>query len=102
VCSLCGVLGGRGHWTDSSAAPEAFQGRAVTRRAERQARARLVNRVLAHYGLVLSDWSGSGFMLKTRTGRTAMVENLSEVWAAAETLLGRPCDPLDPALLASL
>ena len=27
VCSLCGVLGGRRHWTESAASPEAFAGR---------------------------------------------------------------------------
>ena len=27
MCSLCGVLGGRGHWTESSSSPEAFASR---------------------------------------------------------------------------
>jgi hypothetical protein len=31
-----------------------------------------------------------------------MVDHLGHLWANAEKLLGRPCDPLDPALLARL
>jgi hypothetical protein len=103
MCGLCGVLGGRGHWTDTSSHPEAFRHSAPsTRGRERQERIRLVNRVLAHFRLRLSDFSGSAYVLRTHTGRTAMIENLTELWPAAEALTGRPCDPLDPALLADL
>ncbi len=102
MCSLCGVLGGRGHWTESAATPDAFANRTGTRRGERQQRTRLANRVLAHYGLALSDWGGSGYVLATRTGRTALVDNLTEVWAAAEALAGKDCDPLEDGLLATL
>ena len=102
MCSLCGVLGGRGHWTESSANPEAFAGNDVTRRRERQSRTRLANRVLSHYGLSLSDWSGHAYVLRTRTGRTAMVDSLGALWASAEALLGAPCDPLDESLIAAL
>ena len=28
MCALCGVLGGKGHWSDSASAPAAFAGRA--------------------------------------------------------------------------
>ena len=102
MCSLCGVLGGRGHWTESSASPEAFASRQeqVTRRRERQARIRLANRILGHYGLKLADFSGGSYVLSTHTGRSKIVDNITEVWIAAETLTGRGCDPLDPALLA--
>ena len=61
------------------------------------------NRVLAHYGLSLSDWpAGNAYVLRSRTGRTAMVTHLGELWAAAERLAGKPCDPLDGALLEHL
>ncbi len=104
MCSLCGVLGGRGHWTESSSSPEAFASRqeATTRRRERQERTRLANRVLQHYGLKLSDFSGGSYVLSTRTGRSKIVDNITEVWIAAEDMTGRACDPLDPALLAGL
>ena len=104
MCSLCGILAGRGHWTESAANPEVFAGRGEvhTVARERQQRTRVLNVVLAHYGLSVSDWSGSRYVLRTRTGRSALVGNLNELWAAAENLLGRPCDPLDPSLLSEL
>ena len=48
MCGLCGVLGGKGHWSDSAAAPAVFASRAEpqTRGRERQARTRLLNVVL--------------------------------------------------------
>ncbi len=98
MCSLCGVLGGRGHWTDDVS----HGGAETTRRAERQRRMRLANAVLGQYGLALTDWTGASYVLATRTGRTAMVDDLTELWAAAEDLTGRRCDPLDEALLARL
>ena len=104
MCSLCGVLGGRGHWTESASTPEAFTSRPdpTTRRRERQARTQIANRVLTHYGLSLKDWNGSSYILSTKTGRTVIVDNLSEVWIAAEALVHGECDPLDEGLLAEL
>ena len=82
MCALCGVLGGKGHWSDSASAPAAFAGRAEpqTRLRERQARTRLLNVVLKHYGIVVSDWSGNAYLLTSLTGRTAIVETISEIW----------------------
>ncbi len=104
MCGLCGVLGGRGHWTDTSTNPETFAARQTvpTYRRERQERTALVNRVLKHYGLSLKDWSGSSYILKGATGKSAIVDNLSQMWAEAETLTGREFDPLDDDLIRSL
>ena len=104
MCSLCGVLAGSGHWADSSNSPEVFQGRPEknTRHRERQERVRLANRILRHYALTLADWGAASYILRSATGRTALVADLSELWAAAETILQKPCDPLDPALLAAV
>ena len=104
MCGLCGVLAGRGHWADAERHPDTFVDRARTHtwHRERQDRTRLVNRVLRHYGLHLDDWAATSFVLRTATGRTALVDNLNEVWIAAESLTGRDCDPLDPTLLAGL
>lgn len=104
MCSLCGVLGGRGHWTETASNPDTFQSRAETHtwHRERQTRTRLVNAVLRHYGLKLDDWSGNAYMLRSKTGRTALVDNLTEVWAAAEQIGRGACDPLDEDLLTSL
>jgi hypothetical protein len=98
MCSLCGMLGDQVHWTDSNR-PMA---EAHAQWRERQARVRLVNTVLQHYGLTLAEWSGKSYVLSSRTGRTAIVDNLSDLWSQAERLSGRRCDPLDERLLVSL
>jgi hypothetical protein len=104
MCALCGVLGAAGHWTDAAARPGLFTRNVdpLQRRRERLNRAACAQRVLAHYGLTLSDWQGVSFLLSTATGKTELVENLTHLWAAAERLIGRPCDPLDPALIRHL
>jgi hypothetical protein len=104
MCGLCGVLGGRGHWTDSSTNPDAFAARddTGTTLRERQERTRLVNRVLKYYGLGLKDWSGNAYILKGNTGKTAIVDNLAQMWSEAETLTGRRFDPLADDLITDL
>ena len=104
MCSLCGVLAGRGHWSDASSNPEAFQGRSGTHtwHRERQDRTRLVNRVLKFYGLTLSDWAATSYVLRSGTGRTVLIQDLSELWTAAEDLASRPCDPLEESLIEAL
>ena len=104
MCSLCGILAGRGHWTESATNPEVFAGRSEvhTVARERQHRARILNVVLAPYGLSVSDWAASRYLLRSRTGRSALAGNLNELWAEAEKMLGRPCDPLDPGYLSDL
>lgn len=104
MCALCGVLGGSDHWTDAAARPGVYS-RAVNslqRRRERARRVVLANHVLAHYRMQLADWQGAAFVLSTATGKTEIVDNLTHLWAVAEQLSGRPCDPLDPALLDRL
>jgi hypothetical protein len=90
MCALCGVLL-TSHWAERDSG-----------RRERVFRVRLLNRVLAHFGLELGDWSGRVYLLRDRKGKTAVVDDLGSLWAAAERLAGRPLDPLDPALLAAL
>jgi hypothetical protein len=104
MCALCGVLGGSDHWADAAARPGVYTRAAdpVMRRRERANRVRIANQVLAVFGLRLSDWQGTSYLLATFTGKTEIVEDLAHLWAAAERLIGRPCDPLDPALLARL
>jgi len=102
VCTLCGVLGGSEHWTDAVARPGVFTRTAdpLERRRERARRVIFANRILASYGMQLSDWQGTAFILSTATGKSEMVETLTHLWSVAERLSGRVCDPLDPALLA--
>jgi hypothetical protein len=104
MCALCGVLGGSDHWTDAAPRPGVFTRNtdAASRRRERMHRAAAANRILKHYRMTLADWQGASFVLSTATGKTEIVDNLSHLWAAAERLLGRPCDPLDEELIARL
>jgi hypothetical protein len=96
MCGLCGALGIQGDWTDAAATPLSGAG---TVRAQRLERVHVINLVLKQFSLVLSDWEGAKYQLSTRTGRTEIVENLAQVWQAAERLLGRTCDPLDSVLI---
>ena len=72
------------------------------RRRERARRVSAANRVLSAFGMSLSDWQGSSFLLATRTGKNEIIEDLGHLWPAAERLSGRICDPLDPVLIARL
>lgn len=101
MCSLCGVLGAEGHWTDAAGRPETF-GERPTRRQERMARIALANRVLHPFRLRLGDFEGQSYVLRSATGRQAIVPDLTGMWAAAEQLAGRPCDPLDLDLVNAL
>lgn len=104
MCSLCGVLGGAEHWADAAARPGVYTRNVerIDRRRERTARVAVANRILSAYGLVLSDWQGASYVLASRTGKSEVVEDLGHLWPAAERMVGRACDPLDPALIARL
>jgi len=90
MCALCGVLLSD-HWAEGEGG---LRGRLF--------RVALVNRVLDHFGLALDDWAGRVYLLRDRTGRTVVVDNLGVLWTEAAKLAGRPLDPLDPALVRAL
>jgi hypothetical protein len=100
MCGLCGVFLTETHWTDVSASTPGSGGR--TRRHERLHRVALANRILKHYGLKLTDWHGSAYLLGSQTGQTAIVPSVAAVWPAAEQLRRRPLDPLDEGLIEAL
>ena len=103
MCALCAVLGSSNHWTDAAGRPEFnVDGNKVTRRYERGRRAALINPLVAYLGLDLNDWGGSSWLLDDGAGRSEEVYQLTEIWAAAERLAGRNCDPLDPDLIEYL
>ena len=91
MCGLCGAFGAAADWAEAGAAGA----------AQRGFRSRAASRVLARYGLTLDSWGGR-YILRSRTGKTALVDNLSRMWPVAEALVRRPLDPLDEGLLASL
>jgi hypothetical protein len=90
MCVLCGVLLSE-HWAEQEGG-----------RRGRVFRVRLLNRVLAFYGLRLDDWSGRVWTLRDAKGRSVVVADLGSLWIEAERLAGRPLDPLDPELVAAL
>jgi hypothetical protein len=96
MCSLCGVLGGYEHWAEPVARPGVYTRNVdvIERRRERRNRMRIANAILAQFGMTLSDWQGSSFLLSTRTGKTEIIADLGHLWPAAERLSGRICDPL--------
>ncbi len=104
MCGLCGVLGSNDHWSDAAAREGTYTRNVdpLARRRERANRLRLANRLLAFYGMSLSDWQGASFVLSTLTGKAEIVEDLGHLWPAAERLAGRPCDPLASDLLGRL
>jgi len=79
------------HWAEEGAGRRARGFRVV-----------LLNRVLAHYGLSLSDWAGGVYTLRDAKGRSVVVTDIGSLWSEAEKLAGRTLDPLDPELLAAL
>ena len=104
MCSLCGILGSNEHWADAVARPGVFTRNTerVDRRRERAKRVRIASRILTEFGMTLSDWQGTSFLLSTRTGKTEMVEDLGHLWPLAEKISGRVCDPLSHALIERL
>ncbi len=104
MCSLCGVLGGDDHWSDAVARPGVFTVNITPpdRRRERARRIDRANRILNRFGLSLSDWQGTSYVLATATGKSEVVDNLAHLWPAAERLSGRSFDPLAPEFLDRL
>ena len=108
MCVLCWQFLTESHWTDQQFvdgdAPTATAGsdRERQRRRARQHRTQVLNQILSHYGLRLDDWHSRSYVLSDRKGKTVMVQDLGALWPAAQELVGRPLDPLDPWLLAAL
>ncbi len=105
MCVLCGQMFNEIHWSERLLDPAAVSDGAgeTTRRQDRHARTRLIGKVLAHYGLELSDdWSASNYVVGDRKGAQLVVAGVAELWPAAGRMAGRPLDPLDRALLDRL
>jgi hypothetical protein len=92
MCPLCGALLTE-HWSDADGAGA---------RRGRMLRTHMVRRVLQGFGVTLSDWGGTAYVLHDGKGRAEVVHDLTTLWGEAERLAGRPLDPLDPALVAAL
>ncbi|HEX6566079.1 MAG TPA: hypothetical protein VF020_17445 [Chthoniobacterales bacterium] len=95
MCGLCGLLGTEGDWSNSIAS-------ALPARQQRFTRIALANRILSFFRLRLEDFQGVSYVLTSPTGHREIVADFGQIWGVAETMTGRPIDPLDPALLAWL
>lgn len=60
---------------------------------------KISNRILAYYGLSISEWNGSRFVLRDKKGGTQIVYDLGDMWNKAELLAYKKLDPLDDAFL---
>jgi|RhiMethySRZTD1v2_1073278.scaffolds.fasta_scaffold640036_3 hypothetical protein len=91
MCANCGFPSAPGHWTEAGAATASDRLRARFRRAQ------VLQSILRAYGLMVHDDGVTpGLTIATQTGISEMVADLTELWAVAERLHGRPIDPLDP------
>lgn len=105
MCVLCGQIFTEIHWSERQLDPElTSRGAGETlRRQSRYTRIRLIGRVLAHYGLEVSDdLSATNYVIGDRKGNRQVVASLAGLWPEAARLAGRPLDPLDDGLLARL
>jgi hypothetical protein len=105
MCVLCGQMFSEIHWSERSLDPaQVSQGAGETvRRQSRHARVRLLRKVLAQYGLDVSDdWSATNYTVGNRKGDSQVVASLAELWPVAGRMAGRVLDPLDDTLLERL
>ncbi len=115
MCVLCGELISSFHWTDENYGtngsdenlrePNALisaNENARERKRARLKRVRLLNQILAFYGLKINDWQGAKFVLCDKKGQSVMVNDLGDLWDKAQNLAKKEMDALDSHLLAFL
>jgi hypothetical protein len=101
MCSLCGILGGNDHWTEPLKREGVYvrASAPAESRRERTLRISEANAILGLIGLSLEDWQASAYVLRNKTGRTEVVEELAALWPTVAKMAGRPLDPLDAETL---
>ncbi|WP_100994276.1 hypothetical protein [Helicobacter pylori] len=116
MCVLCGELISSFHWTDGSDGSGSYENEnlkgqnalistnenARERKRARLKRVRLLNQILAFYGLKMDDWQGVKFVLHDKKGQSVMVNDLGDLWDKAQNLAKKEMDALDSHLLAFL
>ncbi len=119
MCVLCGELISSFHWSDEnygidgsdSYENENLKGQnalisanenARERKRARLKRVRLLNQILAFYGLKINDWQGAKFVLCDKKGQSVIVNDLGDLWGKAQKLAKKEMDALDSNLLAFL
>ncbi|WQW29784.1 hypothetical protein KVM37_01565 [Helicobacter pylori] len=114
MCVLCGELISSFHWTDRSGSYGSYENlrgsnavisaneNARERKRARLKRVRLLNQILAFYGLKINDWQGAKFVLCDKKGQSVIVNDLGDLWDKAQNLAKKEMDALDSHLLAFL
>jgi len=110
MCVLCGELIMNVHWTDQPLHDTEYRRktRIVAGESQRQRRrlrikrVAVANKILAFYGLKLSDWNGSKYILSDKKGGMSVVNSLGDMWQTASKMCHKTLDPLDPKFLQSL
>ena len=104
MCVLCWQFLTEDHWSERYlSGDETVSGdREHIRRRDWRRRTQVLNHILGVYGLRLEDWQSRSYMLSNRKGSTMIVQDVGGLWPAAEQLVGRSLDPLDPQLIEAL
>ncbi len=116
MCVLCGELISSFHWTDGTDGSGSYENEnlkgqnalisanenARERKRARLKRVRLLNQILAFYGLKINDWQGAKFVLCDKKGQSVIVNDLGDLWDKAQNLAKKEMDALDSNLLAFL
>ncbi len=116
MCVLCGELISSFHWTDGTDGSGSYENEnlkgqnvlisvnenARERKRARLKRVRLLNQILAFYGLKVNDWQGAKFVLCDKKGQSVIVNDLGDLWDKAQNLAKKEMDALDSHLLAFL
>ncbi|MFB1281112.1 hypothetical protein ACEWYG_04640 [Helicobacter pylori] len=116
MCVLCGELISSFHWTDGTDGSGSYENEnlkgqnvlisanenARERKRARLKRVRLLNQILAFYGLKINDWQGAKFVLCDKKGQSVIVNDLGDLWDKAQNLAKKKMDALDSHLLAFL
>ncbi|WP_187858560.1 hypothetical protein KVC60_03450 [Helicobacter pylori] len=116
MCVLCGELISSFHWTDGTDGTDSYENEnlkgqnalvsanenARERKRARLKRVRLLNQILAFYGLKMDDWQGAKFVLCDKKGQSVIANDLGDLWDKAQKLAKKEMDALDSHLLAFL
>ncbi|GAA8998562.1 hypothetical protein BTM277_01390 [Helicobacter pylori] len=117
MCVLCGELINSFHWSDENYGSDSYEidenlrepnvlistnENARERKRVRLKRVRLLNQILAFYGLKINDWQGAKFVLCDKKGQSVIVNDLGDLWDKAQNLAKKKMDALDSHLLAFL
>ncbi|WRA81093.1 hypothetical protein FE342_01535 [Helicobacter pylori] len=120
MCVLCGELISSFHWSDENYGSDGSDSygsdenlkepnalistneNARERKRARLKRVRLLNQILAFYGLKINDWQGAKFVLCDQKGQSVIVNDLGDLWDKAQKLAKKEMDALDSNLLAFL